>query len=66
MGADGAHFEIARECFADLIAPRDCLRLSLDCRCNRTGLDHLEQSGLDGVVDPQSAKGNAAWLSVVE
>ena len=59
-------FEIAQQRLADLIAPAGRFRLGLDRRGDRAWFDDLEQSGLDGVVDPQAAEGDAARLAIIE
>src|SRR3954471_19938591 len=59
-------FEVTQQRLSYLIAPRASFRLGRYCRRDRTGANNLEQRGFDRVVDPQSAKGDAARLAVVE
>src|SRR3954451_21415070 len=59
-------FEVTQQRLSYLVAPRASFRLGRYCRRDRTGANNLEQRGFDRVVDPQSAKGDAARLAVVE
>src|SRR5271166_6672468 len=58
--------EIASERFADLITLLTQLRFGSNGRCDRSGLDDLQDRRLDRVVDPQAAKRDAARLAIVE
>ena len=49
-----------------LRAPAGLFRLGLGRRGDRAWFDDLEQSGLNGVVDPQAAEGDAARLAIIE
>lgn len=57
--------QIPCQCVADLVAAAGHLRLSLDGRRNRTRLDDLQKRFLNGVIDAQAAKGNAARFGIV-
>ena len=59
-------FEISSERFADMIAPLTRFRFGHDGRCDRSGLDDLEDRRLDRVIDPQAAEGDATRLAIVE
>ena len=59
-------FEIAQQRLPNLIVSVGGLRLGGHSRRDRSRLDDLKQSRVDGVVDPQPAEGDAARLAVVE
>src|SRR5215213_1287454 len=59
-------FQIAQHRLAGLIMPAGRFRLGLGRRGDRAWFDDLEQSGLNGVVDPQAAEGDAARLAIIE
>src|SRR5262245_31427451 len=61
-----SRFEVTQQGFPHLIASRGSLCLGGDCRRNRTRADDLEQRGFDRVINPQSAKSDAARLAVVK
>ena len=59
-------FQIAQHRPAGLIMPAGLFRLGLGRRGDRAWFDDLEQSGFNGVVDPQAAEGDAARLAIIE
>src|SRR6516225_3281827 len=61
IGGKTRRFKIALERLAHLVPPLNSFRL---CR-NGGGADDGEKRILDGVVDAQAAKGNAARLAIV-
>jgi hypothetical protein len=65
IGRVACGFEIAHQSVADLITALASLGVGRNSRRNRTGLDDLQQRCLDGVVDPQAAKGDAPRLAIV-
>src|SRR5262249_13524807 len=58
-------FKIALERLAHLVPPLGSFRLCRNGGRNGAGADDGEQRTLDGVVDAQTAKGNAARLAIV-
>src|SRR5215470_2196864 len=58
-------FKIALERIAHLVPPLAGFRLCRDGSRNSAGADDGEKRILDGVVDAQAAKGNAARLAIV-
>src|SRR6266404_3830256 len=58
-------FEIALECFAYLISPMIGFFLSGNGRGNGARADHREKRLLNGVIDSQTAKGNATRLASI-
>jgi hypothetical protein len=65
IGCIARRFEIALECFAHLIPPLVGLFLGgYGCR-NSTWADHGEKRFLNGVIDPQTTKGDATRLAIV-
>ena len=65
IGCIARRFQIARECFAHLIPPLVGLFLGGHGRRNSAGAHHGEKRFLNGVIDPQTAKGNATRLAIV-
>src|SRR5208337_2405162 len=65
IGCVARRFQIALECFAHLIAPLAGLSLGGHSRRDSAGADHGEKRFLNGVIDPQAAKGNATRLAIV-
>src|ERR1700730_15125146 len=61
-----SRFEIACECFAHLISPASSLLLSSNSSLDRPWSDDRQECCLDGIVDAQPAKGNAAWFAIVQ
>ena len=58
-------FKIALECFAHLIPLPVSFFLGSDSSRNGAGAYHAEKRILNGVIDPQTAKGNATRLAIV-
>src|SRR5258708_37348534 len=65
VGCIARCFEIAFEGFADLISQLACLFLCSNSSRNRPGANDGEKCILNGVVDAQTAEGDAARLGVV-
>jgi hypothetical protein len=65
FGGVARRLEITRQRVADLVAAAGRLRLGLDGRCDRTRLDDLQKRFLNGVIDAQSAEGDAARFGIV-
>ena len=66
VGGIVSGFEIPQQRLANLIASRDSFRFGRRCGGDGAWLDDLQQCGFNGVIHPQSAKGNAARLAVIE
>ena len=65
IGCIARRFEIALECFAHLIPPLVGLFLGGYGRRNSAGANHDEKRFLNGVIDPQTAKGDTTRLAIV-
>ena len=61
IGCKARRFKIAAKCFAHLIPPLVGLFLGGEGRRNSAGADHGEQRFLNGVIDPQTAKGDGVF-----
>ena len=59
-------FKVAHQGVADLIALPIGLGLSGGRRRNSARLDDMQQSRLDGVINPQAAEGDAASFAMIE
>src|SRR5207237_1122251 len=58
-------FAIALECFAHLIPPLIGFFLSGNGRGNGARANHHEKRLLNGIIDPQTAKGDATRLAII-
>ena len=65
VGGIARCFEIALESIAHLIPPLDYVLLRGDGGGDGAGADNAQERILDGVIDTQSAEGDAARLAVV-
>ena len=65
IGSIERRFQVAVERIAHLIPPLACFPLRSRRGRDGAGADDGQQCMLDGVVNPQAAKGNAARLGIV-
>ncbi len=66
IGAVVCRLEIAHQGVTHLIAATGRLRLGFSRRGDCSRLDHPQERVLDSIVDAQAAKGDAAWLAIVQ
>src|SRR5882757_10894750 len=64
VGGVTRRFEVAAEGLAHLIPPLACLLLGGCGSGDRAGPDHSQQGILDGVVNTQTAEGDAVWGAI--
>ena len=66
ISAIACGLKIAHQRVANLVTAIGRLRFGLDRRCDGAGFDDLQKRLFNGVIDAQSAKGDAARLAIIE
>ena len=66
IGCVASRLDLSRQNVTNLIAAMDSLCFCLFRSSDRSGLDHPQESVLDGIIDTQSPEGNASGLAIIE